>query len=277
MLKILRFASIYKEATRAETHRWASNIVTQAFQRVMGRMPTAAERQIVMAVADLESNYGRGWKAGKGSGSHNWGAVQTRSKTAPSFSHKDSSAEGSYMTRFKVYPGDVSGAADVVSHLFKNSRKQQLPDPKHSQRTLGGSISGPNRGELIEAAAQQGDTLAFSKAMWYTTYFEGVAPEFTKRIKDHANGIQKRIESIAASLGEPAAWSIKSNNYLPVTNDQSVINKIINMNPKAVGNGSVTFAPQNTQPRNTQQYSPSTKSIQSPLQDFTSIENMLWF
>lgn len=273
--KILRFASLFKSATRAETHKWAANVVNQAFQRVMGRMPSPAERQIVMAVSDLESNYGKGWKQGKGAGSHNWGAIQTRSKTAPSFFHQDSSAEGKYITRFKAYPDDVAGAADVVSSLFKNNRKQQKPNPEKGYRTLGGEIPGPTRGQLIEDAAKQGDTLAFSKAMWYTTYFEGFGKDFTDRIKKHAQGIQNRINSIASALGESPAWSIKSNNYLPVTNDQSILNEIAGMsnNIQSANTPPVNYI------QNQLQNTPFAQSVQQPeqQQDIDSIENVLWF
>ena len=243
MQRILNFAGIFKLAASGDIHKWAANIVNQAFESVMGRLPTPAERQIVMAVSSLESGYGRGWGKGKstgGQGSHNWGAVQTRSKTAPGFTHGDSSAEGKYTVRFKAYPNDVAGAADVVSLLFKGTRKQHEPVPERKQRAMGKPIDGPGRGELIAAAAQQGDTLAFSKAMWYTTYYEGIAPEFTKRIQDHAKAIQSKVDRIAASLGETPAWGLRISNYLPVTNDRAVIERIIQMNPKAAGGG---FAP----------------------------------
>lgn len=230
-MQVLRFASIYKTAamaasTHANLHRWAAGIANRAFQQVMGRAPTPAERQIVMAVSDIESNYGKGWKEGQGSGSHNWGAVQTRSKEH-SFSHQDSSVQGKYITNFKAYPDDISGAADVVRNLFKSNGKQHMPDPNNANRAMGSNINGPGRSELIQAAAQTGDTDAFSRAMWYTNYFEGVAPDFTERIRVHANGIQKTVDSIASALGEPSAWSRQSpNNFLPVTTDMSVLNKI---------------------------------------------------
>ncbi len=293
--RILKFATLFnqavlfKEATSADVHKWASGIVNRAFRQVMGRQPTPAERQIVMAVSDLESSYGRGWGHGQstgGQGSHNWGAIQTKSKKEPSFSHGDSSAQGKYKTRFKVYPDDVSAAADVVSTLFKSTRKQQLPDPEEEQRTLGGEIPGPGRGELIEAAAQAGDTLAFSKAMWYTTYFEGTAPEFTQRIQQHAQGIQNRVNSIASALGESPAWSIKSDNYLPVTNDRTIINKILQINPKAGGSGFSTPTQQsyvnptaNTQAQTpAQQLQPEFQMQQTQQTDpFAGLSQMVWF
>ena len=261
-------------------HAWAANIVNQAFQQVMGRAPTPAERQIVMAVSSLESGYGRGWGKGKsnaGQGSHNWGAVQTRSKTAPQFQHGDSSAEGSYTVGFKVYPDDVAGAADVVRHLFKSGRKQQKPSAKHKQRAQGGEISGPGRGELIQAAAEQGDTTAFSRAMWYTSYFEGTQPDFVKNIQNHANGIQSKVNKIAAALGETPAWSIKTQNYLPVTTDQSVISEIAQMNPEAGAGMPVAMpaAPQQPLPSPAVNVRPALE--EQPASELSGIESMVWF
>lgn len=218
MQKIHKFAEIYKAAVSADTHRWASDVVSRAFQQVMGRWPTPAEKQIVMAVSDLESSYGRGWGKGNstsGDGSHNWGAVQTTDKSAPGFSHQDSSAQGKYNAKFKSYESDIDGAADVVKLLFKGTRHQRMPDPSQGNRALGREISGPTRGELIEQAAQQGDTLAFSRAMWFTGYFEGTAPTYQERILRHAEGLQTRINQIASALGESPAWSIKTNHYQP--------------------------------------------------------------
>jgi hypothetical protein len=237
--KILRLASIYKEAaTHASLHRWAAGIVTKAFQQVMGRAPTPAERQIVMAVSDLESNYGKGWggkmnshwltgKSSGGRGSHNWGAIQTRSKEN-SFRHQDSSIQGKYVTNFKIYPDDIAGAADVIKNLFKANGKQRIPDPKNSNRAIGPSVNGPGRAELIQAAAQTGDIDAFSRAMWFTNYFEGTAPNYEDRIRAHAKRIQQSIDSITSALGEPSAWSHQSPNvFSPVTNNG---NQIVNVN-----------------------------------------------
>lgn len=218
MQKVHKFVGIYKEAVRADTHRWAADVVNSAFHQVLGRWPTPAERQIVMAVADLESSYGRGWGKGNsrsGEDSHNWGAVQTTDSKAPGFSHQDSSVQGKYDAKFKSYSNDIEGAADVVRLLFQGTRQQRMPDPAQGNRALGKEISGPTRGELIEQAAQQGDTLAFSRAMWFTGYFEGTAPTYQERILNHAQGIQSRIEQIASALGEAPAWSIKSNHYQP--------------------------------------------------------------
>lgn len=277
MQKLLKFADAFYKAANADKHRWAAGIVNQAFNQVMGRDPSIAERQIVQAVAWGESNYGGGWGKGKstsGAGSNNWGAIQTRSKTDPSFVHGDSSAEGKYKIRFKSYDTPTDGAADVVRQLFKSTRKQQMPDPNRKQRTLGGSIEGPGRGELISMAAQQGDTLAFSKAMWYTTYFEGFKPDFTENISAHAKMMQKNVDDIAAANNENPAWSIKTNNFLPVTNDQSVIKSIIRMNPKAAGSG----GSQPDMPVMMRQQEPvQTNQPPTAMPNLGNLESMLWF
>lgn len=285
---ILKFCTLYREAVVADVHRWAGGVVNQAFQQVMGRAPTPAERQIVMAVSDLETSYGRGWGKGKssgGQGSHNWGAIQTRS--GPGFTHGDSSVEGKYQVKFKAYPDDVSGAADVVKKLFKGTRKQQMPDPNRGMRTLGGPIPGPGRGELIEMATQQGDALAFSKAMWYTTYFEGTASDFKQRMLQHAQGIQRKVNAIASALGESPAWSIKSNNYLPVTNDRSIINKILRMDPQAGGSGAALAPVQKPQTPSatantpfrlpTQQLPIEMQQTQQRGDPFAGLSQMIWF
>lgn len=286
MHKVLKFADAFYKIANAEKHRWAAGIVNQAFQQVMGRSPTPAERQIVQAVSWAESNYGAGWGKGKstsGQGSNNWGAVQTRSDTTPSFVHGDSSAEGKYQIRFKAYSTPTAGAADVVKLLFKSGRKQQMPDPKHKQRTMGGPIPGPGRGELIQMAAQQGDTMAFSRAMWYTTYFEGFKPDFTENIKSHANTMQKNVDAIATANNETTAWSIKTNHFLPVTNDQSVIQKIIQINPKAAGTGGQMVTP--TMQHHTPGVNANVPIRQQQMgqpppmagQDLGNLESMLWF
>jgi hypothetical protein len=294
MQKLLKFAEAFYKAANADKHRWAAGIVNQAFQQVMGRPPTPAERQIVQAVSWGESNYGAGWGKGKstgGQGSNNWGAVQTRSKTAPGFTHGDSSSEGKYQVRFKTYPSPTAGAADVVKLLFKGGRKQQFPDASRGQRTFGGPIPGsPGRGELVSLAAQQGDTMAFSRAMWYTTYFEGFKPDFTENIKAHANMIQKHVNAIATANNETPAWSMKTQHFLPVTNDQSVIPKVLKVNPKAAGSGgaAATAPPAPTQipfgvggvrpganvPLRQQQ---STGQLPMAGEDLGNLESMLWF
>jgi hypothetical protein len=294
MQKLFKFADLYVIATSAETIRWAADIVNKAFEQVMGRLPTAAERQIVMATADLESNFGRGWggnlkthwsekanQSASGKGSHNWGAIISTTKSDKGFQHGDSSVQGKYVTKFKSYPDDVSGAADLVRTLFKNGRKQREPDPNNGFRAMGPEISGPNRGEIISYAAKQGDTNLFSRAMWYTTYFEGTAKNFTDRMKSHMEGIQNKVNDIASALGESPEWAIKTSDYVPITNDTDVLERI---NSYGVGNAAkpkVQSPIENVRPKEKEQsdfgiYSQPNET-QEMAPDLSALERMLWF
>ena len=283
MQKLFKFAQQYKIAASVETIRWAANIVNKAFERVMGRLPTAAERQIVMATAYLESGFGRWWGEGQstsGKGSHNWGAIISTTKSDKGFQHGDSSVQGKYTTKFKAYPDDVSGAADLVRTLFKNGRKQYEPDPGKGFRTMGPEIPGPNRGEMISYAAQQGDTGLFSKAMWYTTYYEGTASNFTDRMKSHMQGIQNKVNEIASALGETPEWSIKSSDYLPMTNDRNVLARI-----SSYGAGEMpkqqspieNVRPKAQKQTNLEQFFQPTEIEDDYSADISALERMLWF
>jgi hypothetical protein len=286
-VKLLRLAllgaPIKSLAQSSNKYVWARGIVEEAFKSVFGRSPTEAEAQIVMAVGVIESNFGKGWRAGKGAGSHNWGAVQTRSKTAPHFTHQDSSpttggGSKKYVARFKVYPDDVAGAADVVRLLFKSKMKQRMPDKQ--QRARGKDLPGPTRGELISAAAQNGDITAFSKAMFWTIYYEGFGKTFKNRIQNHAKAIQRAINKIATGTGKTPAWSVKTQDYLPVT-DPKIREELAKKYPFAVSYS----VPQTTtqviqQPQqNQQQMQPQQQMQQSRQlqQQVSGLESMLWF
>lgn len=280
MQKLLKYASLYRTAASSEIHRWAAGIVNKAFFQVMGRYPTITERQIVQAVSSAETGYGRNWGQGQstsGEGSHNWGAI-----TAPKgFKYQDSSVQGVHQALFKEYPDDIAGAADVVRTLFKSGRKQHEPNPDQGFRCTGPEIPGPTRGELISEAAQTGDVLAFSKAMFYTVYYEGTAKNFVDRIMGHANNMLSKVNSIAAANGEAPAWSMKSTNYLPETNDRSVLMRI-----SSYGGGSIPIpAPQQKQvqpsPKDNVKLAPNQPAmLEFPGQseaDVESLQKMLWF
>lgn len=105
-----------------QAHVAARGVLTQAFQNVMGRAPTLAEIQYAHAVAWLETNYGNGWK-GAMIGSNNWGAVQCSASNqggANCIPYQDSQSSGqTYAISFMKYPDPVSGAEDVIRHIFK--------------------------------------------------------------------------------------------------------------------------------------------------------------
>lgn len=199
-------------------HQWARGIIVAAFKQALGREPTIAEAQLAQAVGSIESGYGKGWK-GAGSGSHNWGAVQTK---GPGFAYQDSTptAQGQkkYVTNFKQYASDVDGAADMIRTIFNSKQPQGKLDPVN-QLPVKGALPGPGRGELCLKAAEANDITAFSAAMYYTSYYQGFGFPFTKRIMTHANGLNTQISKISSAIGEAKVVNL-TDNWLPVTSDR---------------------------------------------------------
>ncbi len=211
--------------TSALNEKWAREIIVTAFKDVMGREPTQAEAQGAQAVARLESSYGQGWRAA-GAGSNNWGAVQTRDNSAPGFQYQDSYTNNrgevvKYNVRFKSYPTPVEGAKDVIKHLFKSNRKQQKLTPQN--RAGGGDIPGPGRAELLVQAATNGDVYQWSKAMWWTTYYEGFGAQVQKKIDNHVKAMNSSLASIAAGNEETALLTDRGAKYLPETTDAAYL------------------------------------------------------
>jgi hypothetical protein len=246
----MRYANIYyksvirKFAADASTIKWARGIVDQAFRKQMGREPSLEEAHIVMAVSQLESGYGKGWGSG-GAGSHNWGAVQipkSQQATTKGFTYGDSSPQGKYVTQFRQYSSDVDGAADVVGNLFQSGMKQREPDPNNKQRAIGAPITeGPTRSQLIVNACKSGSILEFSKAMWFTIYFEGFGNVYKDRIASHANTISKCLNEISSATGESSKWTLNLNgDYLPTGASEVRLEKLKKLYPFAISGGSAT-------------------------------------
>ena len=104
-----------------ERHRNAAAVMREAWKAEHGAEPTPRELLFALAVADAETNYGRGWKA-PCAGSNNWGARQItaseKAKGVPSCEYTDSHPDGTrYPIGFKVYASPVDGARDVVRLL----------------------------------------------------------------------------------------------------------------------------------------------------------------
>lgn len=227
---VLKYAKLFKEAANSP-EKWARGIIVAAFKKVMGRAPTLAEAQLAQAVGKIETNYGKSWK-GEGAKSHNWGAIQDWSKkktnnfksTDIAAGTKDKPAQ-KYKVNFKSYPDDISGAADLINNIFKTNRPQYKITPDR-QFPAGSVVPGPGRGELCLAAAAAGDIMKFSAAMYHTGYYGGTASTWQERIKIHAKGLESIIRSMASSIGEPVAASIKSDDVYPVTSDLSYLSEL---------------------------------------------------
>lgn len=151
-----------------------------------GQEPSLAELQILGAISDLESNYGRGW-SGPMVGSNNWGAITCGKNPDESGAcppgcspNKDSSPySGEYVTCFRRWATPEEGAAGLVKLIYK------WP-------------------EVVEAI-QAGDIDATSLRMRQRSYYLGTDPDPRKAAATHAGALDKRVGEIIAALGEPRA------------------------------------------------------------------------
>lgn len=173
----------------AELHSWGRSIIEAAWPLVLpGETPSASVLQIVGAVADLETSYGKGWK-GPGAGSNNWGAIICTNKVkagpegclAGCFPNLDSSpGDPAEMRCFRTYPSPEEGAAHLIKLL---------------------TVKRP----ASHAAMKAGDIDAFSRDMHATHYYEGTSLDPEVNIDRHAGAVWTRVQAIATALGEPIA------------------------------------------------------------------------
>lgn len=177
-------------------HQQAKEWAEQGGKQALGREPTLLERQIIQAVAFIESGYGSGWK-NEGKGSWNMGAVQTR-ETDPqkSFAYTDThpKPDGSsvkYAARFKRYSGPVEGMADVARILFQQMRVTPT------------SISD------------------VSRQMYEKHYYEGFGATREQRIANHARALTAALEKITNALGEPMPPGGMSRSATPKAPEES--------------------------------------------------------
>jgi hypothetical protein len=97
-------------------------VYREAFKRVRGREPTAAELELVMAVGRGESHFGTAkYPGGLGPGMHNHGAIQchsncTEANSFPSWdTHpNDDGSSTRYDQRFRRYGSPEEGAAALI-------------------------------------------------------------------------------------------------------------------------------------------------------------------
>lgn len=153
-----------------------------------GYQPTLEELQILGAIADLESSYGRGW-SGPMVGSNNWGAItcgkspDASGACPPGCSpNKDSSPySGEYVTCFRRWNSPEEGAAALISFLYK------WPE--------------------VRAAIESGNIDEVSWTMRQRNYYLGFKKDPREASRDHAAALDKRVKEIVAALDEPIkAW-----------------------------------------------------------------------
>lgn len=167
-----------------EMHLTGRDQLRAGYLQARGEEPSLAELQILGAIADLESNYGRGW-SGPMSGSNNWGAItcgknpDESGQCPPGCSpNKDSSPySGEYVTCFRRWATPEEGAAGLVKLIYK------WP-------------------EVVEAI-QAGDIDETSWRMRQRSYYLGTDPDPRKAADKHASTVDARVEQIVEALGEP--------------------------------------------------------------------------
>ena len=154
----------------------------QAIIRVLG--PGKAHlNEYLAAIAFLETSYGYGWK-GLGAGSNNMGAIQAgKSWKGEVFEYVDThpNPDGTntpYKIGFRKYPSREAGWDDLVRVVFINR----------------------DRDKLVQPAAEAGDSLAFSRALHTTGYYEGYGKTVEDRIRNHHKHVLRGLAD-----GEPAA------------------------------------------------------------------------
>lgn len=210
-------------AARAKADRAT---VVEAFRLQHGREPRPVEALLIQAVAELETNCGRGWREVQDYGggrkrecpgasrSNNWGAIQAR-PGQPSFPCADTHQDGRiYAQAFRAYPSPVEGARDLVRHL------------------------GPSLRPDSWAAIQRGDLEGLSRAMYRERYYGSSCPKAIRQygqiaaqdssygrrarkatapqgeagracdeeaIGQHTARLRSRADAIADAIGEPRA------------------------------------------------------------------------
>lgn len=166
------------------SHRENRDAILQGFEHTFQQKPSLPVAQLLHAVAQIETSCGEGWK-GVGKGSNNWGAIQKGSWKGETFEYTDThpNADGSstrYKIAFRKYPNRMAGAADLARVVYK--------------------VRGRDLTVLV--AAIDGDSYAFSAAMYSSGYYEGFGKTKSERIRNHHRAIKRALNMHARALGE---------------------------------------------------------------------------
>jgi hypothetical protein len=165
------------------SHAQARIFAKEALANRFGREPFSGETKALTGVANLETQYGAGWK-GAGKGSFNMGAVQCGSSwKGDRFSYTDTrpNDDGTstpYRVDFRKYPTAEDGWFDLVNVVYVNRGRQ-----------------------CVREAAQFGDFYRVSQTLHQTGYYEGFGATGADRIRNHYRALSK---SIAAADGAVA-------------------------------------------------------------------------
>lgn len=161
----------------AQLHAAVSDLLRQ-----VGPSFSQPERDFAQLVGLHETSYGRGWKP-PGAGSHNMGAI-TGEGPAGFFEYHDSRAgkDGKvidYVTKFRKYPDDASGLADLLNQVLKSN---------------------------VRAAIQAGSMGKAVAAMYANKYFLGVKPYPSPAVpQGYMAALQKLLPGVENATGHTIA------------------------------------------------------------------------
>lgn len=172
------------------THAQARTYAIDGFKLALATEPSEAEAMFEQGIGLLETSYAQGWK-GAGVGSNNVGADQAGRppcNPANSFLYTDThpNPDGSsttYAACFKRYPDLTRGFAGLAEIMYVQMS------------------SHPGK-PSVRIAAGTGNIYEVSRALYENGYYEGFGTSPAIRIANHYQSLRRRINEIAAALGE---------------------------------------------------------------------------
>lgn len=187
-------------------YQGAAEVMKRAYGNVLSRSPSDAELTYLLAVAKLETSFGRGWKEPM-KASNNWGAVQCGKSVDPStcIPYEDSYPDGRrYKISFRSYPTPEDGAGDVVKHIL---------------------VHRPG----VEAALKSDNPTIFraSLTMRRTSYYGGFCPKTVSKYGGYGRLIGQRDPQ------SPSEWSCEREAV--EMHAKSVVSKIASEIASALG------------------------------------------
>lgn len=167
------------------SHAAAHAIVIDAWRQLWDRDPTEREVVYSMAVASLETGYGRIGQFGRlaDQGGFNWGALETRRSADGSCPSGTMPGSDQGSVCFYVFPDDTAAAKAFLRTLTK---------------------SFPTRAAAIVAAMNSGTPTDVARAMRTPpAYYAGVAATEEGKVAAYASAIQAQLNAITGG-GLPA-------------------------------------------------------------------------
>lgn len=186
-----------------------ASIIREANAVVLRNAPqlNAAQRQIALAIGNLENEYGtgKGWLKEDGTPSYNWGAL-TGSGTDGSIYHLDNRADG---TQVKYSFKSFNSMDEGFQSFFKTwSRNDVSADKTYIDHEINALIP-----------ASRGDAYNVARTMFVHRYYEGtptgagawhpsMGSDDERRVQSYAKAILGSAKTVSSAINEPLAVSL---------------------------------------------------------------------